>query len=301
MILIISNNNERTTNKIIEWLLEMEKEFIRIHEDEIFEIAVENKKILLRSSRNSFFLDEITSVWYRRGRLKIKRLRYENPSVNAHMNEVQHWLEDYVRTILESKKHINKASNSDINKLLVLEEAKKIGLEIPEYYLADNTDQVSLDKTIVKTIGGNPILDDIDKDLNGIMYTSTVHKREKAKFFITFFQDKIEKEFEIRTFYLNGKCYSMAIFSQNDERTKTDFRKYNLEKPNRNVPYNLSSCIEEKIKLLMQALDLNCGSLDFLKGKDGKFYFLEVNTIGQFLGLSHTCNYSLDKKIADYL
>ena len=133
------------------------------------------------------------------------------------------------------------------------------------------------------------------------MYTSTVHKREKAKFFITFFQDKIDKEFEIRTFYLNGKCYSMAIFSQNDERTKTDFRKYNLEKPNRNVPYNLSSCIEEKIKLLMQALDLNCGSLDFLKGKDGKFYFLEVNTIGQFLGLSHTCNYSLDKKIADYL
>lgn len=301
MILIISNNNERTTNKIIKWLLEMKKEFIRIHEDEIFEIAVENKKILLRSSRSSFFLDEIASVWYRRGRLKIKRLRYENPSVNAHMNEVQHWLEDYVRAILESKKHINKESNSDINKLLVLEEAKKIGLEIPEYYLADNTDQVSLNKTIIKTIGGNPILDDIDKDLNGIMYTSTVHKREKAKFFITFFQDKIDKEFEIRTFYLNGKCYSMAIFSQNDKQTQTDFRKYNLEKPNRTIPYKLTFDIEEKIHLLMHALDLNCGSLDFIKGKDGKFYFLEINTIGQFLGLSHTCNYSLDKEIADYL
>lgn len=301
MILIISNNNERTTNKIIEWLLEMKKEFIRIHEDEIFEIAVENKKILLRSNRNSFFLDKITSVWYRRGGLKIKRLNYENPSVNAHMNEVQHWLEDYVRTILESKKHINKESNSDVNKLLVLEEAKKIGLEIPEYFLADNTDQVSLDKTIVKTIGGNPILDDIDTDLNGIMYTSVVHKREKTKFFITFFQDRIDKEFEIRTFYLNGKCHSMAIFPQNDEQTKTDFRKYNLEKPNRNVPYKLSSDIEEKIKLLMNSLDLNCGSLDFIKGKDGKFYFLEVNTIGQFLGLSRTCNYSVDKKIADYL
>lgn len=279
----------------------MKKEFIRIHEDEIFEIAVENKKILLRSNRNSFFLDKITSVWYRRGGLKIKRLNYENPSVNAHMNEVQHWLEDYVRTILESKKHINKESNSDVNKLLVLEEAKKIGLEIPEYFLADNTDQVSLDKTIVKTIGGNPILDDIDTDLNGIMYTSVVHKREKTKFFITFFQDRIDKEFEIRTFYLNGKCHSMAIFSQNDEQTKTDFRKYNLEKPNRNVPYKLSSDIEEKIKLLMNSLDLNCGSLDFIKGKDGKFYFLEVNTIGQFLGLSRTCNYSVDKKIADYL
>ncbi|WP_077414019.1 grasp-with-spasm system ATP-grasp peptide maturase [Chryseobacterium sp. JV274] len=301
MILIISNNNERTTMVIIKWLLAMKKKFIRIHEDEIFEIKTENKKIFLESNRSSFFLDEITSVWYRKGRLNIKRLRYDNTSVNAHMNEVQHWLEDYVRIKLESRKHISKESNSDINKLLVLEEAIKVGLEVPKYFLADNTDQVSLNTTIVKTIGGNPILDDIDTDLNGIMYTSTVHKREKMKFFTTFFQHKIDKEFEIRTFYLNGKCYSMAIFSQNDEQTKTDFRKYNLEKPNRNIPYLLSVDIEEKIHLLMQTLDLNCGSLDFIKGKDGKFYFLEVNTIGQFLGLSHTCNYSLDQEIADYL
>lgn len=301
MILIISNNNERTTNKIIKWLLQMNKKFIRIHEDEIFEIKTENKKIFLKSDRNTFFLDEINSVWYRRGRLNIKRLSYTNPSVNAHMNEVQHWLEDYVRATLESKKHINKESNSDVNKLLVLEKAKKVGLEIPEYFLADNTDLVSLDKTIVKTIGGNPILDNIDEDLNGIMYTSTIQKREKGKFFTTFFQNKIDKEFEIRVFYLNGKCYSMAIFSQNDELTKTDFRKYNLEKPNRNIPYTLSIDIEEKIHLLMQTLDLNSGSLDFIKGKDGTFYFLEVNTIGQFLGVSHVCNYSLDQEIANYL
>lgn len=301
MILIISNNNERTTLKIIQWLLKMEKNFIRIHEDEIFEIKAENKKIFLESNKNSFFLDEITSVWYRRGRLKIKRLKYDNPSVNAHMNEVQHWLEDYVRKTLEGKKHINKESNSDINKLLVLEQAKKAGLDVPEYFLADNTNQVFLHNTIIKTIGGNPILDDIDKDLNGIMYTTTIQQREKTDFFITFFQEQIDKEFEIRTFYLNGKCYSMAIFSQNDEQTKTDFRKYNLEKPNRNVPYALPYDVEEKIDLLMQTLDLNCGSLDFIKGKDGRYYFLEVNTIGQFLGLSNICNYSLDKEIAEYL
>ncbi|MCJ7934917.1 MAG: grasp-with-spasm system ATP-grasp peptide maturase [Chryseobacterium sp.] len=246
MILIISINNERTTTLIIKSLLKLGKKFIRVHEDEVFAIKVENKKIFLESERNSFFLEEITCVWYRRGRLKIKRLKYENPSVNAHMNEVQHWLEDYIRKTLESKKHINKESNSDVNKLLILEQAKKIGLEVPEYFLADNTDHVSLNKTIIKTIGGNPILDDISTNLNGIMYTSSVKRKKKKKFFITFFQDKIDKEFEIRTFYLNGKCYSMAIFSQNDEQTKTDFRKYNLEKPNRNVPYNLPFDIEEK-------------------------------------------------------
>lgn len=301
MILIISNNSERTTVKIIKWLLKMDKKFIRVHEDEVFEIKVINKSIFLESNRNSFFLEDISSVWYRRGRLKIKRLRYENQAVNAHMNEVQHWLEDYVRKTLESKKHINKESNSDINKLLVLEQAQKIGLDVPTYFLADHTDHVLPGDTIIKTIAGNPILDSVDTDLNGIMYTTVVQKKERSSFFITFFQEKIEKNFEIRTFYLNGKCWSMAIFSQNDEQTKTDFRKYNLTKPNRNIPYQLSREIEEKIHLLMLSLDLNCGSLDFIKGKDGRFYFLEVNTIGQFLGMSYACNYLLDKEIANYL
>ncbi|SQB45601.1 ATP-GRASP peptide maturase, grasp-with-spasm system [Chryseobacterium jejuense] len=50
----------------------------------------------------------------------------------------------------------------------------------------------------------------------------------------------------------------------------------------------------------MQSLDLNCGSLDLLKSGD-KYYFLEVNPIGQFLGLSLICNYSLEKEIACYL
>ncbi|WP_162926187.1 hypothetical protein [Chryseobacterium aurantiacum] len=45
MILIISNNSERTTVKIIKWLLKMNKKFIRVHENEVFEIKVVNKMI----------------------------------------------------------------------------------------------------------------------------------------------------------------------------------------------------------------------------------------------------------------
>ncbi len=300
MILIISNNNERTTTKITKWLSIMDKKFIRVHEDEVFEIKVDNKKIFIESSRNKFFLDEITSVWYRRGGLRFIHLKYENTSINEHMNEVQHWLYDYVIKTLESKKHINKESNSDVNKLLVLEQAQKFGLEVPIYFLAENTKDVHLHNTIIKTIAGNPILDNIDQQSDGIMYTTVINKKEENNFFITFFQEKIEKDFEIRSFYLNGKIWSMAIFSQNDEQTKTDFRKYNLKKPNRNVRYNLPVEIEHKIQLLMKALDLNCGSLDFIKSGN-KYYFLEVNTIGQFLGLSLTCNYNLEKEIAKYL
>lgn len=298
MILIISQNQEITTTEVIKWLLKMGKPFIRVHEDEVFKIK--EKRIYLESQRNCFFIDDIASVWYRRGGLVFEHLHYKNESINLNMNEYQHWLEDYVRKTLESKKHINKESNSDVNKLLVLEQAHKFGLDVPAYFLADTTDGVQLEKTIIKTIGGNPRMENILKDSSGMMYTTVVKEHEDKNFFITFFQEKIEKDFEIRSFYLNGKIWSTAIFSQNNEQTKIDFRKYNDKKPNRNVPYTLPKDIEEKIHLLMQSLDLNCGSLDFIKSGNN-YYFLEVNTVGQFLGSSVMCNYSLEKEIADYL
>lgn len=300
MILIISNNNEITTTEVIKWLLKLGKNFIRVHEDEIFDIKIKEKRIYIESLRNSFFIDEITSVWYRRGGLKFNRLLYKNEAINLNMNEYQHWLEDYIMKVLESKKHINKQSNSDINKLLVLEEAQKAGLDIPSYFLADTTDDVILNKTIIKTIGGNPRMEDILKDSSGMMYTTVIQENEDENFFITFFQEKIEKDYEIRSFYLNGKIWSMAIFSQNDDQTKVDFRKYNDKKPNRKVPYRLPKNIEQKIHLLMQSLDLNSGSLDFIKS-GSKYYFLEVNPVGQFLGMSVLCNYLLEKEIAEYL
>lgn len=300
MILIISQNQETTTTEVIKWLIKMKKSFIRVHEDEVFNIRTKDKRIYLESHRNCFFIDDITSVWYRRGGLQFNRLQYKNNSINLNMDEYQHWLEDYVRKRIDSKKSINKESTSDLNKLWVLEQAQNAGLDVPQYFLADNTDDVKLGKTIMKTIGENPRIENIIKDSSGMMYTSIVQERETTTFFTTFFQEKIEKDFEIRSFYLNGKTWSTAIFSQNDEQTKVDFRKYNIKKPNRNVPYQLPKDIEEKMHLLMVSLDLSCGSLDFIKSGN-KHYFLEVNAVGQFLGFSVKCNYSLEKEIAEYL
>lgn len=48
----------------------------------------------------------------------------------------------------------------------------------------------------------------------------------------------------------------MAIFSQNDDQTKVDFRNYNINKPNRNVPFMLPNELESKIKLLMNDICL---------------------------------------------
>ncbi|WP_238586872.1 hypothetical protein [Chryseobacterium sp. Leaf405] len=150
MILIISENNERTTNEIIRWLISLKKDFIRVHENEVFEIKSEDNRIYIKSKRNCFFIDEITTVWYRRGGIWFLRKKYENQAINMHMNEHQHWLEDYVKNYLEKKNHINKESNYHVNKLIVLDTAQEIGFDVPKYFLTNNTDRLEINKTITK-------------------------------------------------------------------------------------------------------------------------------------------------------
>lgn len=57
----------------------------------------------------------------------------------------------------------------------------------------------------------------------------------------------------------------------------------------------------KKIRKLMNTLNLNTGSIDVLKGIDGKYYFLEVNPVGQYLSPSISCGYCVEKNIAEWL
>ena len=115
------------------------------------------------------------------------------------------------------------------------------------------------------------------------------------------YRNRLIKKYEVRVFYLDPEFYSMAIFSQRDDQTQVDFRKYNLEKPNRCVPYELPKAIEHKLKALMNILDLNSGSIDLIVNKDDDYIFLEVNPVGQFAMVSEPCNYFLEKKVAEFL
>ena len=48
----------------------------------------------------------------------------------------------------------------------------------------------------------------------------------------------------------------MAIFSQSNEQTKVDFRKYDEEKPNKCEPFQLPKTIEENLKKVFKELNL---------------------------------------------
>lgn len=93
----------------------------------------------------------------------------------------------------------------------------------------------------------------------------------------------------------------MAIFSQNDLLTQTDFRKYNSDKPNRYIPYKLNYDIEIKLKTLLEKYNINTASIDLIYSDKSEVILLEINPCGQFGMISKACNYPLEEIIANTL
>jgi ATP-GRASP peptide maturase of grasp-with-spasm system len=196
---------------------------------------------------------------------------------------------------------LNKAYTNKIENLYL---AKSYGLSIPSTLISTSSSEINQFQMKHKRIITKPIYEVptfiIDDNVFHFKYDLLKNDISESTIFPSLIQEYIEKEYEIRSFYLAGVFYSMAIFSQNDQKTKIDFRNYNDKIPNRKVPYILPKIIERKLRKVFKKLELNTGSVDIIKGLDGQYYFLEINPVGQFGMVSFPCNYFLEEKIVNY-
>lgn len=310
MILILSNTYDTSTTLVIEWIESLGyNSWIRVNEEDKYNIEfLFNDVKFTNETGSSFLLSDIKAFWYRRGFFKIVNITLSEFSEfkrlqNEEINKIMEFILYRLSTLNVS---INSALNSDVNKLIVLEEAKKVGLQVPKEFIVSNesgfrdTLRKHPDKKfITKTISGDSIYN--FEDFLLFNYSKMIDNVNSKNFFPSLVQEYIEKKYELRIFYLDKKFYSMAIFSQNDEQTKIDFRRYNKIKPNRTVPFLLPQHIEKKLISLLKKIDLNCGSIDMIVNQNLEFIFLEVNPVGQFGMVSYPCNYNLEYKIAKKL
>jgi len=194
---------------------------------------------------------------------------------------------------------------SVVYKTDVLNKAKKCGLTIPEWIITNNKTDLMPFFNKHKDIATKTFTPlwyheedcsfknltnkvSIDKDLDLIPDT----------FPETFFQKYIEKKHELRVFYFQGKFYTMAILSQNNDQTEIDFRHYSKENPNRSIPFSLPPFYAKKLDKLSKLLNLQTGSFDILVDYNDAYHFLEVNPVGQFGMVSYPCNYNIERDIA---
>lgn len=304
MILIITEEADLSTSLVIDWLLFFKIKFIRINENDELKVVFNEGNIKIVTNNCSFYISELKGVWYRRGFLNLKIKSVDKGTIDEFRKNEFIKLKEFIYYKLSKIPHINKFFNSDVNKLIVNDIAKSLGILVPFERILNNKIDLErindIDDYITKSITGSLIFD--YKDFYLVGYTSKINKKDKLPnvFFPSLIQKYIPKKYELRIFFLHGEFYVMAIFSQKDEKTKIDFRNYNKVKPNRNVPFKLPMEVEKKLTELMNKLDLNCGSIDMICTPKNEFVFLEVNPIGQYGMVSNPCNYYLHEKIASF-
>jgi ATP-GRASP peptide maturase of grasp-with-spasm system len=315
MILIISNELDRSTDNVINWVNYFGYKFIRLNSnDTIINIEIEiNNKISfkLETQNQTIKSEDIKAVWYRKNGLIFDfnfytgKFKKENRlKLNQFTKRELRIINEFIRKTFKEKPILGKSITSgNMNKLNVLVCANEVGLKIPETRVLSKKSSIPLLRQIIKPIGEVEFFTFGKRKL--IPYTVSLTENAKKRipdlFFPTLFQQEIEKKYEVRVFHLNGINYSMAIFSQKNKKTQSDFRKYDFQNPNRTVPYILPDEIDKMINTLMNKIDLDTGSIDLIVDTNDNYFFLEVNPVGQFGMVSLPCNYYLEKKIAETL
>lgn len=314
MILIFSTAfNEGSTDDVIDWLRYNNAEFLRVNGEDFLDKDIFNyKDELISKAKVVWYRRSFNYDWMRNNLMKNKLSQFNKFGIinscslfSLLTNETKDYIESFYN-LFSDKKWLSSYKTRHLNKPLVLERANKIGINVPEFIITTKRNELKQFKErfsgiITKAISDIGIFD--GKNSSTFLYTSEVEDIENLPetFFPSFFQQKIDKEFEIRIFYLEGKFYSMAIFSQASQKTETDFRNFDDENPNRYVPYIISEKLQSQLKQLLTELNFNCASIDLIKGSDGLIYFLEINPVGQFGFVSYSCNYNLEQKIAESL
>ena len=326
MICILSQSFlEPTTEAVMDWLRAWKVPYVRINGDDIdrsggpqYSISNRGVKATLTIDGGSIDPNQIKVVWYRRWAYnnKYKKIevygdrpqqkKFNTQMFYQHLRSELQTVSDFLFSMLSSASWLGHPSNSSLNKLKVLKMASDLGLDIPDTLVTTDIDDlrefIKKHGEVITKPASEVLLCMLDEWMQ-TTYTTVVNEEFLNDFpwkgeFPSLFQERLKKKYEVRTFYLDGKCYSMAMFTQRLADTETDFRRYTYEDPTRTVPYRLPARTEEAIRELMKAVKLDTGSIDLVRTVDGRLVFLEINPIGQFGMVSVPCNYFLEREVA---
>jgi hypothetical protein len=215
--------------------------------------------------------------------------------------EITETYNSYIKILL-NQKHIfwiTNPKNINVNKIDMIFQAQRLGIKTPVTSLEYCFKKELTDEFISKPLKGYEVIN-ISKRFNILTKTTLIKNIEVGYEYIPFqIQNKIEKKFEIRIVFIDGKFYSCKIDEKN-VRTKDVDHRFGLVTEMDNIRYfqfELDPTLKLKIRQLLRFYNFNFASIDFIEGIDNEFYFLEINPVGQFLFHSKEINAPIEKDI----
>lgn len=316
MIILLSNHRDRSTEMVARWLYRLEAPYLFLSDLDLRQATLDLPRERLYVKDVELDLCEPHTLWLRRpfSYHETGLHRYLEEQVDKSLalllrQELSSFVEYlYLKLVSRAKYLLGNPEPYSTNKLCELEAALRVGFTIPE------TRVISSKAELLDFMAQNPML-----IVKSVFNATTIYPKDKAfsmfttrlkpedlpklpeRFTPSLVQAEIEKAYELRVFYLDGRCYAMVICSQEYEATSVDFRHKQEVTPMRMESIALSEGIEKQIRHFMEMMNLKVGSLDFVQSVAGEFYFLEVNHAGQFDLLEKQCNYGIYKHIAEQL
>ncbi|WP_430405829.1 hypothetical protein [Fluviicola sp.] len=322
MILVFTERADLNSRIVLSYLNDHNEPFEVFLEDDAIELeyCIKRNTFDYRVYKNHRFVctsNQIKAVWYRRTDIQVYRFgtgEFSQEALKTYSEEHIKARSEQIKRCFHAKKCLGKFGVGNYNKIEFLEICTSLDIEIPSTLVTRSKEQL-LDfwkdcgeEIITKSLAFP--FECINYNESGEMdsyrmgYTVPVRKPELESlpdfFDLSIFQEKLDKLFEIRSIFLDGKIYSEAIFSQSREVAALDYR-LGYDSGMRMCNYTLPEQIEKQVEQLMTALDLNFGSLDIVVTKDKRYVFLEVNPNGQYGAVSQTTNSNVDYEVAKFL
>ena len=332
MLLIQSAQADSSTNDVLDWIHYLYPCHSNIRLNDRAEIKKISHKISnlgerlhIETTKAQIIDTETTNArWYRRGNFGFKEIQADKGTSDTYLlsRKVAGYMQQELagigngidRSLSHLSNSLNRFRDNYTDKTDNLVHAVEAGLQIPDTLITNDAAELAAfaarhGRIVTKAIAKNLFRIDFEDNIQaGIACDTTlIHAAQLPAIqeayrgknpLPAFYQQYIDKKIELRIFYLKGRFYSMAIFSQANEKTKVDFRNYDRARPNRCVPYQLPQAIEAKLSVLMRSAGLNSGSIDMILTPGKEYVFLEINPVGQFQWLSRNCNYDIERRIA---
>lgn len=322
MILVFTERADLNSRIVLSYLNNHREPFEVFLEDDAIELEyfIDRNSFDYRVYKNHRFVcssDEVKSVWYRRTDIQVYRFgtgEFSQDGLATYSKEHMKTRYEQIQRCFHAKKCLGKFGYGNYNKIEFLERCTALNMEVPktlitrskqrlvEFWRDCNEDVIT--KSLAFPYERINYNESGEMDSYQLGYTVPVGEAELGSlpefFDLSIFQEKLDKLFEIRTIYLDGKVYSEAIFSQSRDVAALDYR-LGYDSGMRMCNYTLPEVIEKQVVQLMKELDLNFGSLDIVVTKDKRYVFLEVNPNGQYGAVSQTTNSNVDYEVAKFL
>lgn len=319
LVLIVTNRYDSHADYMIRKFWERGVSFVRFNTDDypsknLISVALERTggyKPVFRIYNKTFNEEDIRSIWFRRPlRLQVSSQITDIESRQFAEDEATAFIEG-LWSSLRYCRWVSRPSNIRLaqQKLFQLRRATELGFRVPQT-LSTNDPDAFLEfyhrcngEVIYKTLGKNQTHNAEGRLM--FAYTNKLDQSflehlDEVRFTPCLFQEYIPKRVELRVTVVGNRVFACEIHSQKSERTRIDWRRYDLENTP-HIPVELPEDIADRCLKLVRSFGLNFGAIDIIATPDDEYIFIEINPNGQWLWIEQLTGLPISDALFDIL